>query len=407
MKRVVSLIVVLGLTLMLAACGSSSSTSSTLSTGNSETTTAAASSASSDTQAAMTEITAKLADVSGKPKFFSQEFGKVDAKAALSGKKIMLVAYDSTNNWCVNYVKMANEIYKKIGAKPFITYCDGKADSWISAVQNAINQKYDAIDLFGISDIGQLKNVIEEAKSKGIYVQDTHGVDVTNTNSNTSMSVGCNYGHAGELMALEAIKKVGDPSKVNCLVVADVGWGADDNVRKGITSVFDKYKVKYKMADVSITDWTEGIGKAVRNAFIADKSYNAVIAYYDNMCLYIVPALQELGIDLKTVTIGSFNGNPGLVDYVKQGKLDFNLGESIGWVACHSADCMIRSFAKSEVHNKSGFAMYFIDTDNIDNYLDPTTKKGSYAYDGVQDVYLPGYTDLWGVDLKGVFDGIK
>lgn len=357
--------------------------------------------------AAMEEVARGLEDVSGKPPFYAEKFGKVDAAAALKDKKIMLVAYDSTNDWCVNYVKMANQVYAAVGAKPFITYCDGKADSWISAVQSAINQKYDAVDLFGISDIGQLDGVIAEARKAGVYVQDTHGTDISTPAGSTDASVGCDYTKAGEMMALETIREVGDPAKVNCLVVADVGWGADSSVRKGVEDALQKYGCKYTMADVSITDWTEGIGNAVRNAFIADESYNAVIAFYDNMCLYVVPALEQLGVDLNNVVVGSFNGNPALVDYVSAGQMDFNLGESIGWCACHAVDCMARAFAKQEVHNDAGFAMYLITQENVKDYVDPAVGKAAYAYDGVQDIYLPGYSELWGVDLAGVFDNIS
>jgi ABC-type sugar transport system substrate-binding protein len=240
-----------------------------------------------------------------------------------------------------------------------------------------------------------------------VYVQDTHGSDVSDTSSPATASVGCDYERAGELMAMKIIDEVGSPKDVNCLVVADVGWGADSSVQKGIEKVFNQYGCKYTMTDVSITDWTEGIGNAVRNAVVADDSYNGLLIYYDNMCLYAVPTLQELGIDLDSVTIGSFNGNPGLVDYVKNGNMDFDLGESIGWAACHAVDCMARHFAGKKMHNDSGFAMYFIDSGNVKDYLDPDTGKASYSYDGVQNIYLPGYRKLWGVDLKGVFDKVE
>ncbi len=385
----------------LAGCGSE--------TGNESTKTSESSSAESkaDSGQVMSEVAEKLSASSGNPEFFASDFGEVDISAALSGKKIMVVAYDSTNDWCVNYAKMADAVYKKVGASSDINYCDGTTDSWISAIQTGINQGYDAIDLFGISDIGQLQSVIDEAKAAGVYIQDTHGTDISDDSSNTDCSIGCDYAHAGELMALQTISEIGDPSKVNCLVVADVGWGADTNVRNGITGVFDEYGCKYTVADVSITDWTEGIGNAVRNAFVADSSYNAVIAFYDNMCLYVVPALEELGISKDDVVVGSFNGNPGLIDYVASGNMDYDLGESIGWCACHAADCMARNFAGQEVHNKSGFAMYFITTDNSSDYIDPSVGKASYSYDGVQDIYLKGYSELWGVDMTGVFASVE
>lgn len=405
-KKRIALLCLLGLIGSMTACGSSGKDDNKEKT---EDTTSGTEEASADTSAKEgmpEEITSALSEVTGSPVFYPEEFDSVDV-TVLADKKVMLVAYDSTNDWCVNYVKMANEVYKKAGAKSEITYCDGTTDSWIQAIQSAVNQKYDAIDLFGISDIGQLQSAIDEAKAAGVYVQDTHGTDISDKSSNTNCSIGCDYKRAGELMAMEAINEVGGTDKINCLVVADVGWGADSNVRDGITGVFDKYGCKYTISDVSITDWTEGIGNAVRNAFVADSSYNAVIAYYDNMCLYVVPALEELGMNLDDIVIGSFNGNPGLVDYVKEGKLDFDLGESIGWCACHAVDCMARNFAEVDVHNDSGFAMYFITQDNVDNYLDPDTGKASYACDGVQDVYLAGYEKLWGIELDGIFDGIK
>lgn len=398
-NRVKKLAVVLTATCLAAqmtACGGNENAKEA--TGSTETT--------AETKSLPSEVTEELSAVTGSPDFFPKDFGTVDA-GVMKGKKVMLVAYDSTNDWCVNYVKMADAAYKKVGADSNITYCDGTTDSWIQAIQGAVNQKYDAIDLFGISDIGQLESAINEAKEVGVYIQDTHGTDISDKSSNTDCSIGCDYKRAGELMALEAMQEVGSASDLNCLVVADVGWGADASVRDGITGVFDKYNCKYTMADVSITDWTEGIGNAVRNAFVADSSYNAVIAYYDNMCLYVIPALEELGINLDDVVVGSFNGSPALVDYVKEGKMDFDLGESTGWSALHGMDCMIRHFAKKEVHNDSGFAMYFITKDNVDNYIDPKSGSASYAYDGVQDVYLPGYADLWGVKLDNVFDSIS
>ena len=362
----------------------------------------------SSTSADISEIIEQVEAVTDTVDFFAEDFGSVDAQAALEGKNVLIVAYDSTNDWCVNYALMAEPLYELLGAEADITYCDGTADSWIQAIENAINQGYDAIDLYGIADLGQLENVIQEATDAGIYVQDAMGCDLSDVGTyNTSISVGCDYRRAGELMAMQVIYEAGSPEDVNCLVVADVGYGSDDDVREGITSVFDEYGCDYTIAEVSITDWTEGIGEAVRNAFIADSSYNSMISFYDNMLIYAVSALEELAIDLDTVYIGSFDGSPSMVEYIAEGKIDFDIGESTGWIACHDVDCMARYFAGQEVYNDSGYAMYFITSDNVENYLDPETGDASYAYDGVQDVYLEGYSELWGVDLTGVFDDIE
>lgn len=399
-RKIVAVIMAAVCVAGLSACGSSADSGTS---GND-------SSVSEESSAGETDISQAVADVeaaTGEPEFFAEDFGSVDVSAALSGKSVMLVAYDSTNDWCVNYVQMAQPLYEAAGADAEITYCDGTADSWIQAIESAVNQGYDAVDLFGISDIGQVASAIDDAKNAGVYVQDIHGTDISDDTSNADVSIGCDYERAGVLMAEKVIESIGSAEEVNCLVIADVGWGADDSVREGITSTFDAYSCDYTMADVSITDWTEGIGNAVRNAFVADPTYNAVITYYDNMCIYAVSALEELGINMDDVVVGSFNGNPNMLEYIADGRMDFDLGESTAWVACHGLDCMARYFAGQEVYNDSGFAMYFITADNIDDYLDPETGEASYSYDGVQDIYLNGYSELWGIDLTNVLDGIE
>ena len=410
-KKILACICIGALSVGLFACGSSDDTTETADSAAAETTeeSSASEESTADTSGStdIADVLAEVEAVTGTPEFFAEDFGSFDAAAAMEGKTVMLVAYDSTNAWCVNYVKMAEPLYEALGADVEITYCDGTSDSWITAIENTKNQGYDAIDLFGISDIGQLQSAIEEAEAAGVYVQDSHGTDLSDDSSPSTVSIGCDYTKAGELMAMQVIAEAGSAEAVNCLVVADVGWGADDSVREGITSVFDAYGCNYTITDVAITDWTEGIGNAVRNAFVADTTYTSMLTYYDNMCIYAVSALEELGIDLDEVYIGSFNGNPNMIDYITEGKIDFDLGESTGWSACHGVDCMARYFAGEEVHNDSGYAMYFITSDNIDTYLDPDTGAASYSYDGVTDVYLTGYGDLWGVDLTGVFDNVE
>ncbi len=353
------------------------------------------------------EAVASVEAVTGSPAFYAEDFGEIDIKSIMSGKKVSVIAYDATNDWCINYAKMTEAIYKAAGAETEITYCENSADSWIQAIQSAVNQKADAISFLGISDASLVSSVIDEAKAAGVYVQIGHGSDLSDTSSNADVSVGCDYKRSGVLCAEKVIESIGSTEDVNCLVLADVGYGADPAITEGVKETFDAYGCKYNMAEVSITDWTEGIGNAVRNAFVADPSINAVISYYDNMCIYAVSALEELGISKDDVVVGSFNGSPNMLEYVQDKRMDFDLGESTAWIVCHDLDCMARYFSGQEVYSDAGYAMYFITGENIEDYLDPSTGKPSYAYDGVQDIYLSGYSKLWGVDLTGVLDGIE
>lgn len=421
-KRAISLLLAAGMVVVMTSCGSSADAGSTATTAEAATTAATAAfetaAVSEDTAAAettaaagatdlasvMKEIEDQLAPYSGTPAFPGADFETLDAKSIMAGKNIFLLCANSANEYMMNMTECYAKIVNALGGKAFIYYADGTNDSWITGLKTAISQKYDAVDIVGGATIDTLASVIDEVKAAGIYIQDTHNADV-HISYNDNYSIGADFEKDMKLLALESIRQVGDPAKVNALVIADIGLSScDDFCRTGITTTFDQYGVKYVIKDVAITDWTTAIAQQVRTAFIADPSINVVIAYYDNMLLYITPVLEELGIDPASVVVGSFNGSPGILDMMTAGSVDFNLGESVAWIASSGVDCMLRGLSGMEVHNTIGTASYMINQDNLANCLDPNTGKGSYAYDGVQDVYLKGYGALWGVDLTGVME---
>ena len=332
-KMVAAVLISIFVTTALAGCGSGDA-------GNSE---SAASNMSDEEKAtAMEEIESQLKDYTGSPAFVAGDFEKIDAKSILNGKKIYLICVDSTNDYMLGITERYADLIEAIGGEATVYYAENSNDTWITGMETAIAQKYDAIDIVGGATIDTLESVIKEAKNAGIYVQDTHSGDVSTTFTD-DCSVGADFTKAQELVCLEAIKEVGDPADVNALVVADVGLDNSDNPsREGVKNIFDKYGIKYTFADVAITDWTTSISEQVKTALINDPSINVVLAYYDNMLLYVTPALEELGISNDDVVVGSFNGSPGILDLVKAGTVDFDLGESVGWIAAHALDCLMK-----------------------------------------------------------------
>lgn len=358
---------------------------------------------SEDKDKIMSEINGGLADYIGRPTFVAGAFSTIDAKKILSGKRLFLICVDSTNDYMLGMTERYKDLVVCCGGDVFVYYADGTADTMITGMQTAIAEKYDAIDLVGGTTVSALDSVIAEAHAAGIYVQDVHSGDIT-TKFSDDASVGADFQKAQELLCYEAIREIGDPAKVNALVVADIGLDATDNPsRQGVKNVFDRYGIKYKIADVAITDWTTAIAEQVRTALITDPTINVIIAYYDNMLLYVTPVIEELGINNDDIVIGSYNGTPGIIDMIKSGSVDFDLGESVGWIGAHGFDCLLRGLSGETVHTEIGTALYMINKENIDSYLDPVSGKATYAFDGVTDIYLEGYSKLWGVDVTSAF----
>ncbi len=402
-KKMTASLLALAMLLGLSACGSSTETEETATEATAtETATTAITETSEDVSAIMDEVAERLADYSGQPVFYPEDFGDVDAKGIIEGKRVFLIPYDATNPFCTNIAEYEKLVLEYLGAEVFIYNGDGTADSWSTGIQTAVNQGYDVIDIIGGASVDQLESQIQEAQAAGIYVQDTHNTDIHEVFP-VDTQVEADLTHNAELIALETIRQAGDPSELNVLIVADIGITADNYMKAGLTSVFDEYDVKYTIKEVAITNWTNGISEQVRTAFTADQTINAVVAYYDYMMLYAIPTLEELGIANEDVIVGSYNGSPALLDYISAGSMDFDIGESVPWTAFHSVDSMARSLAGQEHYGLEGFASFVINQDNIADFLDPETGKGSYQYDGVSGVYLPGYTELWGYDVTGIF----
>ncbi|SDB28706.1 sugar ABC transporter substrate-binding protein [Eubacterium oxidoreducens] len=395
-KKILGIVAVSTLAMSVAVgCGSTSEE------GGSESVDSSVETVSGDVEEIMNGIDEVLSDYTGNPSFYAEEFGETDA-TVLKGKKVFLIPVDASNDYANNYVEMEQRILETLGAEVFIYSADGTADSWIQGIQTATNQNYDVIDLVGGVSCDSLESQIQEARDAGVYVQDSHNTDI-DTTYNDDATIGTDFALNGELMVLQTIAEIGDPSQVNALVIADTGAPCDPAMKTGVEETLEKYGCSYDVKEVAVTDWATGIPDVTKNAFMANSEYNAVIVYYDNMLLYAIPAMQEIDCDFDSIVVGSYNGSPNIMTYITDGTLDFNIGESVGWSACHSVDCLIRGLNGEEVHATAGFASYIINSENVENCLNPSTGEGSYAYDGVQDIYISGYSELWGVDISGAF----
>ncbi len=417
-KRIISLLSVLclGLT-MFAGCGNSAADETSSAKSGTEATNGAnettASTQTKDDAALVAEFEDGIANyIGGKPEFKESSLDTVDAAGIMKGKKICVMPYDPANMFSVNIAKNEQVILEALGAEVIYYEGENSAEGWTKGIEMATAEGCQIVDLTGGADMTLIGPAIKDAEAQGTLVFDCHGADISDTFDN-SYTVGADYAASAKLQAYYALdyaeKNLGGWKNLNMLVVECTGLPCDITVRKGWDYIDETFGfdggAKFQYVTIPSTEWDAKTESEVTSALTKDPTINFVCAYYDNQLIRVIPALKAC--DKTDIPVTSYNGSSNVLDYIKTGDITMDIGESTRWMALHCVDCMIRVLGNEDggdyyVPNKDGYAMYFIDADNIDNCLNPETGQADYDHDGVEDVYTKGYTDLWGFDISKI-----
>lgn len=401
MKRIVTILLVMVMVISvfaLSACSSADATEPTAAASEE----ASASATDEALEEASSEGTgdealeAELAQYMVVPEFtFDGE--AFDAKAVMEGKNMFTVPSSSSVPYAKITTDFMGDIANMIGFENFIYETDGSPDSWVQGIETAVSQQYDLIDLFSGCNTEMLTSQIEMAEDAGIPVVDAHFVDYTRIDkSHGTYVMPAEYKLAGTILAEWAINKRG-ADEINALVVTARDLDASLAMEEGIDEVFATYApdATYKYVNVPLTDWATKIQPEVQNALQADPTINYVIAIYDGMLAYVVPAIETVNAT-ETVLCNGYNGTPFALDYIKSGSVDMVLGESLEWIAYTVMDYQMRIMGELDLPEKENPPFYIWTSENVDAAMDEET--GQAGYGGYGDAYIEGYAKLWGLE---------
>jgi ribose transport system substrate-binding protein len=315
-----------------------------------------------------------------------------DAKKCMAGKSMFVIPLASSNPFDVAIAKSMANSAKQVGFKLTIWENQAKLDQWVQGMANAGSQGYTLIDLMGGIPPAALGPQIKEARGKGIKVTTTHLYDVTQpVPDDLDGSTQDNYTEAGQIMAAWAMTHTG--GKVNAIII-----GSDEVVPtkpfvKAIEEYLDKNAPgsKHIYINVPFPEWGTKIQPSVQSALVADPGVNYILPIYDNMATFVVPALRVTG-KTDTVKIASFNGSTGMLDLLRQGGMEMNVGESLGWWGMAGVDADMRVICGLPKVVNPHTPLLIFDKDNV------TTAGVPADYDkGYGDVHVDGFLKLWGL----------
>ncbi len=372
------LIALVALTFAAIGCGSSTSTSSSPPS-------ASASTGGADQAHAQ----AALAPLSAVPTF-NAPGPSFDAKSVMAGKSILSIPGTGTDPFYVQMNKGMKTAADAVGYPFTVWNNQGQLTQYQQGIAHGITTKVSLIDLLAGPDPNALKPQIDQAKAAGILVVSSHLSGLEQTVPNVSNNLPIDYKLAGQLLADWVITK---DTKAHVLVIVSDEIVSTGAMRDGITSEFTTYggpDIQFKFVNVPIPEWGTKIKPVVQSAIVADPQLTYVLCIYDSMSQFVTPAIQATNSADRVKVVG-FNGTPFVLDLVREGKVEADIGESLNWAGMAIADAEMRLIGNMGQVASMNIPFRLFTKDNAAEAGVPAEFSKGYGE------FIPQYLKLWQV----------
>jgi ribose transport system substrate-binding protein len=314
-----------------------------------------------------------------------------DARKVMAGKKLLTIPVSSANPFTKNIDLAMIAVAKQIGFEVVEWENQARPTQWVQGIEYAINNKFDAIDMLGGTDPAVLHPQVLEAKKAGVKVFVSHLYDTNmKPDPNVDLSLPIPYHEVGRILA--AWVAVQTKGKANVLVIGSDEIVPTKSYVKGFTDGLAKMcgpACKSSYVNAPVPEWSTKIQPSVQSALLADPTINYIVPIYDSMSQFVIPAVRITG-KRDTVKIATFNGTPFVIDAVRNGDVEMDIGESLGWIARSILDGYMRHFAGLQDDKELYVPLYIFDKSNAASAGIPA------GYDqGYGNQHVEGYAKLW------------
>jgi ribose transport system substrate-binding protein len=314
-----------------------------------------------------------------------------DAKRCAAGKKMLSIPNTSGNPFLKGIIEREITAGKELGLTVQEWQNQGQPSQWIQGMDYAASNGFRFVDLISGVDPKTLEPQIRAAAKKGVKTMTSHFYDPSQPfNPLVSASLPVGFNTVGKLLADWAIVRTG--GKANVVLIVSEEVPPTGPLVKGFEDEFRQYcpacKIVQKI-NTGVTEWGTKIRPSVQSALLANPEVNFVVPIYDSMAQFVVPAIQITGRNGK-VKIATFNGTPFVLDYVREGKVDMDIGESLDWIARATVDGYLRADCGLPVPKEIGVPFYLFDATNVKDAGVPAQFDQGYGTD-----YVRGFRAAW------------
>lgn len=316
-----------------------------------------------------------------------------DAVACAKDKKLLSIPVSSTIPFVQGVEEGLIETGKTLGLEVMHWKNQGNPTQWVQGVEYAISNNFDAIDLFGGIIPSAIGPQVERARAAGIKIFGASYSDTTQEgDSLADVTLAQPYSEAGRIIAAWIAAQT--DGKANVLIIGSDDIQQSQPFQKAIGEALDKFcdgGCSHRYANVNIPDWATKIQSTVQSALLADPTINYVVPLYDSMSQFVLPALAITG-KKDTVKIASFNGTPEVLDMVRNGDVEMDVGESLSWMARSMLDGYVRGMCGMEGGDTLNVPLRIFTKANVEDAGVPAAFNKGYG-----DSDVEGFNKLWGV----------
>jgi ribose transport system substrate-binding protein len=332
---------------------------------------------------------ADIASYSGIPEFVAPG-DAFDAKACMAGKKIFTIPASSSIPFIKTIADHKDALAKELGFEHMQWENQGNPTQWIQGIEHATNNGFNLVSLLAGADPRFFEPQVAKAQAAGVKVVTSHLTGLEqDAPAGVDAATAIDYRKAGELMADWTIAKTG--GKTNALVIVSNEALSTDSIVSGLKEAFDTRcpDCKYEIVNVPIIDWATKIQPTVAGALQANADLNYVIPIYDSMSTFVTPAIAIAGRG-DNVKVATFNGTPFVLDLIRQGEVEMDIGENLDWIAHAMLDAEMRLLCGKETIRDSKVPLRVFSAENIAEAGEPADAAKGYG-----DAYVEGFRKLW------------
>lgn len=314
-----------------------------------------------------------------------------DIRAVAEGKKMLSIPNTSSNQFLKGIIRREIEVGKEIGLEVREWENQGQPNQWVQGIEYAIANNFDIVDLISGVNPAVVAPQLEAAKAAGVKVFTSHFYDPSQPASELlAGDLPVSFYNQGWLLGNWMIYKTGGAA--HAIVVKSDEVPPTAPLVQGIHDAFEQNCPDCTIVqeiNVGITEWGTKIQSSVQSALISNPTANYVIPIYDSMSQFVVPAVDLTGKG-ETVKIATSNGTPFVLDFIREGKVEMDIGESLDWVARSTIDGYMRNLAGLEMPKDIGVPYYIFDASNVESAGIPAEPNKGYG-----DTYVQGFHENW------------
>jgi len=317
-----------------------------------------------------------------------------DIRACVDGRKMLAIPNSSANPFLKGIIDRMKAVGEQIGLEVVEWENQGQPSQWVQGFDFAIRENFDIINLISGISPDTVEPQIAAANEAGVRVTTSHFYDPSfEPHPALSSSLPIGFNEIGKILANWTAVNTNGEAKILTIVSREVPPTIPlvDGIETELAENCPTCEIVQEI-NVGVAEWGTKIQPAVQSALQANPEINVIIPIYDSMSQFVVPALRLTG-RLGEVDVATFNGTPFVLDFIQQGAVSMNIGESLDWIAYATIDGQARDLCEMEMPDRLNVPFYIFDADNAADAGTPAQFDTGYG-----DAYIAGFNELWGLN---------